>query len=664
MPVLALISFRPEFVPPWIGQQQVTLLMLNRLSPGDVETIVERIAGKEALPTDVLQEIVERTTGVPLFVEELTKAILEAGATELRARVALSSVPSPTREVPATLNASLMARLDRLGSAKEVAQIGATIGRQFSYELLAAVARLGDSELTTALDRLVQAGLLFRAGTPSSPHFLFKHALVQDAAYAALLRGRRQELHARIALALEEQFPETREQHPEMLAHHCAEAGFIDKAVIYWGKAAQQSISRSALTEAVAQLRRGLDQIARVSLTTGLRRAQLALQVMLAGTLVHIKGYAAPEVIAAFEDARTMVERLRASGEAPEDPLLPFSVMYGQWVGHYVAINADLMRGRALEILTLAERQNSPTCLLLAHRLMGTSLMMRGEFEDALTHLDRAVALYQPEEHRPLASRFSQDLGAAALAFRSWTLWHLGYPDAALVDVGRLLAAARDLGQAPTLIYALFHASVPEILCGRISDAEDHVHELMSLGDRHGLLFWKSLGMFLQGWCLAESGQGVDAARTLREAFSTYASTGSTLFMPIFSCVLARVQALQGRIDTAMDTIAQAVAIAQRTNETWAEAELHRTAGELMSLLPRPASNEAEARFRSSIAIAHRQQARSYGLRAATSFARMLVSQGRQDEARDILAPAYDCLTEGFGTRDVQAAKALLDTFR
>jgi len=663
MRVLALISFRPDFVPPWIGQQQVTLLMLNRLNPRDVETIVEQIAGRETLPTDVMQEIVERTTGVPLFVEELTKAILEAGATELRARVALSSVPAP-REVPATLNASLMARLDRLGSAKEVAQIGATIGRQFSYELLAAVARLGDSELTACLDRLVQAGLLFRAGTPSSPHFLFKHALVQDAAYAALLRGRRQDLHARIALILEEQFQETREKHPELLAHHCAEAGFVENAVAYWGKAAQQSISRSALTEAIAQLRRGLDQIAKAPLTTGLRREQLALQVALAGTLVHIKGYAAPEVIAAFEDARSMVERARTLGEYPQDPLLQFSVMYGQWVGHYVAINADMMRERAEEILTLADRQNSSVPQLLGHRLMGTSLVMQGQFEEALGHLNRAVDLYQPEEHRPLAARFSQDLGASALAFRSWTLWHLGYPDAALADVGRLLDAARELGQAPTLIYALFHSAVPEILCGKLSDAEDHVDELMLLAERHGLLFWKSLGLFLQGWCLADSGQGADAARTLREGFSTYASTGSTLFIPIFSCVMARAQAQQGRFENAIDTITQALAVGQRTNETWAEAELHRTAGELLTLLPRPAPDDAEARFRSSIAIARRQKARSYELRAATSLARMLLKQGKHDQARAILAPAYGCFTEGFGTRDLQAAKALLDTLQ
>jgi class 3 adenylate cyclase/predicted ATPase len=661
MRVLALISFRPDFVPPWIGQQQVTLLMLNRLNPREVATLAERIAGKEVLSGDVMQEIIERTSGVPLFVEELTKAILEAGPNELRARVALSSAPSPSRDIPATLNASLMARLDRLGAAKEVAQIGATIGRQFSYELLAAVARMGDAELQACLDRLVQSGLLFRAGTPSNPHFLFKHALVQDAAYGTLLRGRRQELHARIATVLEEQFRETCEMHPDLLAHHCTEAGFVEKAVVYWGKAGQQSISRSALTEAVAQLRQGLDQISRLAITPALRREQLTLQVALAGTLVHIRGYAAPEVVAAFADARSMVEQARSLGEQPQDPLLQFSVMYGQWVGSYVAIKADTMRERAAEILALAEKQSSSAPQLLGHRLMGTSLVMRGEFETALTHLNQATALYRPEEHRPLAARFSQDIGVSSLAFRSWTQWHLGHPDAALTDVAQLLGEARELAQVPTLIYALFHVAVPEILCGKLPDAEDHISELMSLAERHGLLFWKSLGLFLQGWCLADSGQSVDAVRTLHGGFATYASTGSTLFTPIFRCVLARAYGQQGRFEEAIDTLSEALAITRRTNETWTEAELHRTAGELLTLSPRSAADAADEHFRESLAIARRQNARSYELRAATSFARVLLRRDRCDEARDILAPAYGWFTEGFGTRDLQEAKALLD---
>jgi class 3 adenylate cyclase/predicted ATPase len=662
MRVMVLISFRPDFVPPWIGQPQVTLLMLNRLNARDAGTIVERIAGSEVLAGDITREIVERTSGVPLFVEELTKAILEAGASELRARVALSSVPSPTRDIPATLNASLMARLDRLGSAKEVAQVGATIGRQFSHELLGAVARLGDSELHTCLDRLVQAGLLVRVGTPSDAHYLFKHALVQDAAYATLLRGRRQELHARIVNVLEEQFAETCEGHPEVHAHHCTEAGFVEKAVVYWGKAGRQSISRSALLEAVAQFRCGLDQIARLAPTPALRREQLILQVELAGTLVHIRGYAAPEVVAAFADARAMVERARELGEYPEDPLLEFSIMYGLWVANYVAIDVDMMRHHATEILALAGRQNTSAPQLIGHRLMGTSLVMRGEFEGALAHLDRAVALYQPDQHRLLAARFSQDIGMSSLSFRSWTLWHLGRPAAALADVEQLLEQARDLGQVPTLIYALFHGAVPEILCGRQAEAEDHVGELMSLVERHGLSFWKSLGLFLQGWCETENGRAADAVRSLHVGFSTYASTGSTLFIPIFKCVLARAYAQQGRQVEALDAVNEALAAAQRTNETWAEAELHRTMGELLMASPTSDPKQAESCFRNAIAIARRQGARGYELRAATSLAGLLAQQARPAQAYDVLAPVYAAFSEGFDTRDLEQARALLST--
>jgi len=248
------------------------------------------------------------------------------------------------------------------------------------------------------------------------------------------------------------------------------------------------------------------------------------------------------------------------------------------------------------------------------------------------------------------------------LAFRSWTLWHLGHPDAALTDVTQLLGEARELAQVPTLIYALFHVAVPEILCGKLPDAEDHISELMSLAERHGLLFWKSLGLFLQGWCLADSGQSVDAVRTLNGGFATYASTGSTLFTPIFRCVLARAYGQQGRFEEAIDTLTEALAITQRTNETWTEAELHRTAGELLTLSPKFAPEAADQHFRSSLAVARRQKAKSYELRAATSLARVLVQRDQCDEARDILASAYGWFTEGFATRDLREAKALLDS--
>ena len=349
-----------------------------------------------------------------------------------------------------------MARLDRLGPAKEVAQIGAAIGREFSHALLAAVVRKPEAELRSALDRLIAAGLLFRQGVPPHATYLFKHALVQDAAYGTLLREPRRALHARIAETLESQFAEIAESQPELLARHCTEAGLIEKAAGLWGKAGQRSLERSALVEAAEQLTRALDQIATLPATPALRREQIKLQVALITPLMHVKGYAAPETKAAAERARLLIEQAEALGEPPEDPLLLFSVLYGFWVANYVAFNGDVMRELAAQFLALAEKQGATVPLMIGHRLMGISLLCTGDIAEGRAHFDQAIALYDPAEHRPLATRFGQDVGVAILSYRSLALWLLGYPEAALADAEHALKDAREIGQAATLMYALY----------------------------------------------------------------------------------------------------------------------------------------------------------------------------------------------------------------
>jgi class 3 adenylate cyclase len=319
--VLLIVTYRPEFEPPWIGQPHVTALILNRLGEDQIAAIIDSLTGNKLLLPSVRQDIIERTDGIPLFVEEMTKAVLEAES-ESDARKTAAAVPAPALAVPTSLHASLMARLDRLGAAREVAQIGAAIGREFSHALLAAVARKPAQELASALDRLVAAGLVFRQGVSSQANYLFKHALVQDAAYGTLLREPRRELHARIAVALESQFPEIVETKPELLAHHCGEAGLIEKAADLWGKAGRRSVERSALVEAVVQLTRALDQIATLPGTPPLRREQIRLQVALITPLIHVKGYAAPETKAAAERARVLVDEAERDGESLETSLL------------------------------------------------------------------------------------------------------------------------------------------------------------------------------------------------------------------------------------------------------------------------------------------------------------------------------------------------------
>ena len=374
--VLLIVTFRPEFEPPWIGRPYVTALTINRLAEREIGAMIDRVVGNKLLPANIRQDIIERTDGIPLFVEEMTKAVLEAES-EGAAERTVAAVPSPALAVPASLHASLMARLDRLGSAKEVAQIGAAIGREFSHALLAAVVRKPEAELQSALDRLIAAGLLFRQGVPPHATYLFKHALVQDAAYGTLLREPRRALHARIAETLESQFAEIAENQPELLARHCTEAGLIEKAAGLWGKAGQRSLERSALVEAAEQLTRALDQIATLPATPALRREQIKLQVALITPLIHVKGYAAPETKAAVERARLLIEQAEALGEPPEDPLLLFSVLYGFWVANFVAFNGDVVRELAAQFLALAEKQGATVPLMIGHRLMGISLLLR-----------------------------------------------------------------------------------------------------------------------------------------------------------------------------------------------------------------------------------------------------------------------------------------------
>jgi predicted ATPase len=366
-------------------------------------------------------EIVERTDGIPLFVEEMTKAVLEAES-EAAARRTVAAVPSSALAVPASLHASLMARLDRLGPAKEVAQIGSAIGREFSHALLASVARKPEAELGSALDRLVQAGLLSRQGVPPQASYLFKHALVQDAAYGTLLREPRRGLHALIAETLESQFAETAESQPDIVALHCTEAGLIEKAAGLWGKAGQRSLAHSALVEAAAQLTRALDQIATLPGTAALRREQIKLQVALITPLIHIKGYAAAETRAAAEQARLLIKQAEALGEPPEDPLLLFSVLYAFRSANYVAFNGDVCRDLAAQFLALAEKQRATVPLMIGHRIMGMDLMATGDVAEGRGHLDQAIALYDPAEHRPLAARFGTDTAVTVLACRSSAL--------------------------------------------------------------------------------------------------------------------------------------------------------------------------------------------------------------------------------------------------
>jgi predicted ATPase len=660
IPALLIVTFRPQFNAPWAGRSHVTSLALDRLGEREAAAIIAGLVGNKELPADVMADIVERSDGIPLFVEEMTKAVLEAES-EGEARRTAATVPSPTLAVPASLHASLMARLDRLGPAKGVTQIGAAIGREFSHALLAAVVRKPEAELGSALDRLIAAGLLSRQGVPPHATYLFRHALVQDAAYGTLLREPRRALHAHIAETIESQFAEIAERQPELLARHCTEAGLIEKAAGLWGKAGQRSLARSALVEAAEQLTRALGQIATSPATPALRREQIKLQVALINPLMHVKGYGAPETKAAMEQARLLIERAEALGEPSDDPLLLFSVLYGFWVASYVAFNGDVMRELAAQFLALAEKQGATVPLMVGHRVMGISLLCTGHIGESRAHYDRAIALYSPVEHRPLAARFGLDNRAAVLSYRSWALWFLGYPEAALADSHLALSDAREITHAGTLMNAQSLTSWTHIYRGNYAAANAQLGEVAALANEKGAAIWKAFAMMNQGCVLALTGKASDAVQMITSGLTAFQSTGSTMFVPWFSSKLAMAYGELGQFDDAWRSIGEAMTAVKTTKETWCEAEVHRTAGEIALKSPEPDTAKAETYFERALLVAREQQAKSWELRAAMSMARLWRDQGKRQKAHELIAPVYGWFTEGFDTLDLKEAKALLE---
>jgi class 3 adenylate cyclase/predicted ATPase len=658
--VLLIVTFRPEFAPPWTGQPHVTALTISRLAQREIDLMIDRVVGNKRIPTSIRQDIIERTDGIPLFVEEMTKAVLEAGS-ESTAEHTGAAVPSPAFSVPESLHASLMARLDRVGPAKEVAQIGAVIGREFSHALLAAVVRKPELELGLALDRLLEAGLVFRQGLPPHANYLFKHALVQDAAYGTLLREPRRALHGRIADTLESQFAEIAESQPELLARHYTEAGALEKAAGYWGKAGRRSLARSALVEAAEQLTQALTQIATLPGTPTLRREEINLQAVLRYALMHLKGYAAPETKAAMERTRLLIDQAEAMGEPPEDPLLLFSLLNGLWTANIVAFNGDAACELAAQFLAHAERQHLAGPLIDGHRLVGTSSLMTGDIAEGRAHLDRGITLSDPRDHSPLAPSLGADAKVVMLGFRSIALWLLGYPKASLADADQALSEAREIEQVGTLMHTLSWISLIRILRGNYVAASRLVDELVALADDKDTLFWKAWGMLTQGLLLALTGKASDAVDKITSGIAAWRSTEATMFVPFYLSCLARAYAQLGQLDEARRAIGEAITTIEGTKERWFEAEINRTAGEIALMSLEPDAAKAESYFERALAVARSQQTRSWELRAAMSMARLWRDQGKRDAARELLAPVYGWFTEGFDTLDLKEAKALLD---
>jgi class 3 adenylate cyclase/predicted ATPase len=657
-----LFTCRPEFTPPWPIRTHLTPLTLSRLPRPQVSRLVYGVTGGKSLPSEILMQIMVKTDGVPLFVEELTKTVLESGLLrEVEGAYELAG-PLPPLAIPTTLQDSLMARLDRLAAVKAVAQLGATIGRQFGYELLRAVSPLDEATLQHGLRQLVEAELVYQRGVPPQAAYTFKHALIQDAAYQSLLRSTRQQYHQRLAQVLAVQFPEMAEIQPELLAHHYTEAGLVAQAIPYWQRAGQRALERSANLEAVAHLTQGLELLATLPDTPERAQQELDLQTTLGPALMFTKGQAAPEVLQAYARARALCQQM---GETTQ----LFQVLRGVWLFYLMRMELRTAREIGEQLLTLAQQVGDPALLLEAHYALGTPLNYLGEFTAAQAHFEQGIALYDPQQHRAHAVRYGLDPGVMCRVYAALTLWWLGYPDQALQRSHEALTLARELAHPFSLACALFFAAWLHNLRREWPLTHERAEAVIALATEQGSAQFVAGGTFFRGCALAEwdpapgAGQGqVEAGMAqMQQGLAAWRATGAEVLRPYGLALLAKASAQVGQREAGLALLAEALAVLNDTGERRWEAELHRLKGELLLALSREHDGEAEACFQQSLAVAHLQQAKSLELRAAMSLGRLWQRQGKTEHARQLLTEVYTWFTEGFDTADLQEAQALLE---
>jgi tetratricopeptide (TPR) repeat protein len=628
------------------------MLILNRLPDRQRAEMITHVTGGKALPKEIAEQIVERTDGVPLFIEELTKSVIESGiVTETGDHYAAIDPVAPVA-IPVSLHASLLARLDRLAPAREVAQIGAALGRQFSHELIGATAMMPQHQLDDALAQLVRAELIFRRGTPPDAEYTFKHALVQDAAYSTLLRSRRQQLHSRIATTLESQFPEIATAHPDLMAQHCAEASMPDKAIGYWLKAGQLAVTRSAMTEAVAQLQKGLDLLASLPGGDWRRQRELDLLLALGRALLAVKGYAAAAVGETYARAEVLAEQLDRS-----DCL--GSLLWGQWVFHMMRSELGLALSLAERIGQIGEAQDNVALRLLGHLERGQVRYYLGEFAAARALFEQCHGLNDPTHRAVCAAVAPSDPYCQMLAWLAWTLTSLGYMDQGHWRMNEALREARRVGHAHTLVYMLGFAAFVELTTGSPHEALRHAEEIVALSDEHGFPFWLAYGTAQRGAALTALGQAREGLTLITRGLSMLRATAAVIGTPWMLTRLAEAHRRLGHSVEGLNCLAEAAQVIEATDERRDEAELYRVRGDLLNATGDRAA--AAQSYHQALVVGQRQSGKLFELRAATSLACLWRDQGKRTEARDLLAPVYNWFSEGFDTPVLQEAKALLD---
>ncbi len=652
--MLAVFTCRPDFDSPWTARSHLTRVTLNRLSRRQIEDMVARVAGGKILPAELMQQIAVKTDGVPLFIEELTKMVLESGLLIEHEDHYELSEPLPALAIPTTLQDSLTARLDRLPTVKDVAQLAATLGREFTFELLNAVSPLETKVLEQGLSQLMDAGLLYRQGVLPRATFIFKHALIQDAAYQSLLKTKRQQYHRHIAEVLEARFPETAEAQPELLAHHYTEAGLTAPAIVYWVRGGQRAVEHSANAEAIRHLGHALDLLRPQPDTPDRARQELAVQMLLARALMAAAGMAAPEVERTYARARELCEVLGRSDQVslPLGGLGTFNLVRG---------NVHVALDTAQQCLDVAERLGDPGLLLQAHAGLGTVLVFLGDLESSRANLARGLSLAEAMTPTPLDFG-GRDAGVGCLVFDAWAACLRGSPDEALARMGAAIASAEARAHPFSVAFALCWSARLHRFRREARLCREQAETALGIANAYGFTQWRAIGTMLRGSALAEEGRAEEGVDQLSEGLAAWRAMGAELLQPYFLALLAEGYWRMGRPDEALARVVEALALVERTGERMYEAELCRLQGELLRARESGAATDAEACFRRALAAARRQGAKALELRAAMSLNRLFErADGRaSEEARRVLAEVYATFKTGFDTADLREARALL----
>jgi tetratricopeptide (TPR) repeat protein len=649
--VLAVITYRPEFKPPWPEEWHFSKLSLGPLSSSQAGVMVREVAKGKALPPEVLQGILAKAEGVPLFVEELTKTTLESGLLRETAERYELAGPLTPLAIPETLHDSLMARLDRLAPVKELAQIGAAIGREFSHELISAVTTLRDRELEDALRQLESAGLVFHVGHQTRVRYLFKHALVRDAAYESLLRNTRQTLHTRIANVLEKQFPEVAETEPELLAHHFTAAGLAQYAIPYWLSAGQRAYLSSAHSEAIAHLRRGLTMVEAFPEGPERAQAEVGYHALLGLAFAATKGYASPDTEEAYGKAYSLCQSI---GEVPQ----LFQVLYGLFMFHWVRGNLESAKKLAEQMLSTAGTGGDATHRLVGETVLGSALWHMGLNEQAKNHLTRTVELYNSDVHTPLVVQFGQDMGVLSFTYRGFAHLISGYPDDGSQDLQSAVALARKIKHSLSLCAALGIGS-PFFACRREPQTVlKWADECIAVSQEQGFPHWSAFAIVHKGWVFGQQGRGEEGLELVREGIAGYRLVGAGCTLGWLMDCLAETYLACGEPDRALRATDDAMASIRTNGERLLESPVLWTRGKALLELDRP--GEAERCLLEAIGIAQELNTRWWELRAKTSLARLWQHQGKRPEARKLMEEICSWFTQGFDTPDYMEARTLL----